>query len=65
MPPPLMCMLEHYACRRYWDIVMVAEVRRGGRMGSGSSYLSPGGVSVFLSRSTAWDVLRVWSFPGI
>ena len=39
---PTMCMLEHYACRRYWDIVMVAEVRRGGRMGSGSSYLSPG-----------------------
>ena len=35
---PSMCMLEHYACRRYWDIVMVAEVRRGGRMGSGSTY---------------------------
>jgi hypothetical protein len=26
---PSMCMLEHHACRRYWDIVMVAEVRRG------------------------------------
>jgi hypothetical protein len=26
---PSMCMLEHYACRRYWDIVRVAEVRRG------------------------------------
>ena len=25
---PSICMLEHYACRRYWDIVMVAEVRR-------------------------------------
>ena len=24
---PSMCMLEQYACRRYWDIAMVAEVR--------------------------------------